>query len=68
MKHKFYIDVDYTTSTLNKKIKQAQDEQYSFIVVLGQKEVETQLLSVRQDNVVEVISIDTLISKLLLLI
>lgn len=44
---RFYVDVDDSDNTLSKKIRQAQVEAYNFIVVVGEKEASSNMLSVR---------------------
>lgn len=47
----FYVDVNNSTLTLNKKIRQAQLSQYNYILVVGQAEVEGDSVNVRtRDN------------------
>ena len=67
-KHKFFVDVDETDNTLQKKVKDAQLEQYNYILVVGQKEMETQTINVRyRDNEnKKMCTIDELIGELLL--
>ena len=50
-KHKFYVDVDESDNTIPKKIRNAQDSQYNYILVVGQKEIDTKTVNVRyRDN------------------
>lgn len=51
----YYVDVDTKTkSTLAKKIKDAQDRQYNFILVVGDAEKRDSLINVRtRDGVIE---------------
>jgi threonyl-tRNA synthetase len=47
----FYCDVDLSTLTLNKKIREAQIAQYNFILVVGEEEQKTGSVDVRtRDN------------------
>eukprot|EP00742_Colponemidia_sp_Colp-10_P005784 GILJ01006182.1.p1 GENE.GILJ01006182.1~~GILJ01006182.1.p1 ORF type:complete len:742 (-),score=83.25 GILJ01006182.1:22-2247(-) len=43
-----YVDVDESDGTLNKKIRDAQLAQYNYILVVGNKELESRTLSVRE--------------------
>jgi len=50
----FYVDVDDSTRTLNKKVREAQLAQYNFLLVVGDKEVQEGAVSVRtRDNEVK---------------
>lgn len=42
-----YVDVDASTNTLNKKIREAQIEQYNYIVVVGAEEEAAGTVNVR---------------------
>ena len=42
-----FVDVDATTNTLNKKIREAQVEQYNYIVVVGAEEEAAGTVNVR---------------------
>ena len=44
----YFVDVDRSTNSLNKKIKTAQLSQYNFIIVVGEKEKDTQTINVRR--------------------
>ncbi|ETB57713.1 threonine-tRNA ligase, variant [Plasmodium yoelii 17X] len=47
----FDVDVDISVNTLNKKIREAQLKQYNFILVVGEKEISTNTVTVRdRDN------------------
>ncbi|RYG42154.1 threonine--tRNA ligase, partial [archaeon] len=47
----FYVDVDATTNTLNKKVREAQLAQYNFIFVVGEKEQTDGSVNIRtRDN------------------
>ena len=49
----FYVDVDLTDKSLQKKIREAQLAQYNYILVVGEKEAEKRTVNVRtRDNVV----------------
>jgi len=50
----FFVDVDLTDKTLQKKIREAQLSQYNFILVVGQKEQDEGTVNVRtrDDNAV----------------
>ena len=43
----YYVDVDDSTRTLNKKVREAQLAQYNFILVVGAQEVESKSVNVR---------------------
>jgi threonyl-tRNA synthetase len=43
----FYVDIDESKNTLNKKVREAQLSQYNFILVVGAKEVETKEVNIR---------------------
>ncbi|XP_075476513.1 threonine--tRNA ligase, mitochondrial 1-like [Primulina tabacum] len=47
----FYVDVDTSDRTINKKVREAQLAQYNYILVVGEKEVGTGQVAVRvRDN------------------
>lgn len=47
----FYADVDDSSRTLNKKVREAQVAQYNFILVVGAKEAEKRTVNIRtRDN------------------
>jgi threonyl-tRNA synthetase len=46
-KQGFYADCLLTNATLPKRIREAQTEQYNFIVVVGDQEIEQNTVSVR---------------------
>lgn len=47
----YYVDVDASTSTMKKKIREAQLAQYNFILVVGEKEVADSSVNIRtRDN------------------
>ncbi len=43
----FYVDVDDSNRTLNKKIREAEVNQYNFILVVGQQEIDSKGVNVR---------------------
>jgi len=43
----FFVDVDDSTRTLNKKVREAQLAQYNFILVVGEKELEGRSANIR---------------------
>ncbi|KAI9202994.1 uncharacterized protein BJ171DRAFT_157782 [Polychytrium aggregatum] len=43
----YYVDVDASDRTLNKRVREAQLAQYNFVLVVGAKEAETDSVSVR---------------------
>ena len=50
----FYADVNDTTQTLNKKVREAQVAQYNYILVVGEKERDDNSVNIRtRDNVVQ---------------
>lgn len=61
----FYADVDSTSRTLNKKVREAQQSQYNFILVVGQKEVDAGAVNIRtRDNKQEgTMSVDEAVAK-----
>ncbi|CAG8447363.1 142_t:CDS:2 [Funneliformis mosseae] len=50
LQHNYFVDVDRSENSLNKMIKTAQLSQYNFILVIGEKERDTQTLNVRRDG------------------
>lgn len=42
------VDVDSSETSLNKKVRNAQLKQYNYIVVVGDEEVESRTIDVRQ--------------------
>ena len=52
----YFVDVDDTPRTLNKKVREAQLAQYNFILVVGEKELESNSVNIRtRDNEVLVL-------------
>ena len=45
--HNIRVDIDDSASTLQKKIREAEQEWIPYIIVVGEKEVESGMLSVR---------------------
>ena len=45
--HCIRVDIDDSSSTLQKKIREAEQEWIPYIIVVGEKEVESGMLSVR---------------------
>lgn len=43
----FYVDIEDSSRTLNKKIREAQVAQYNFILVVGQVEAESKCVNIR---------------------
>lgn len=43
----FYVDVDDSSRTLNKKVREAEVNQYNFILVVGQQEIDSKGVNVR---------------------
>jgi len=62
----FFADFDDSGDTMNKKIRNAQVDQYNFIFVVGEKEEETGTVNIRtRDNIVHgTLSIDETVMKL----
>ena len=46
--HCIRVDIDDSASTLQKKIREAEQEWVPYIIVVGEKEVESGMLSVRE--------------------
>ncbi|KAJ2585435.1 hypothetical protein IWW49_004602 [Coemansia sp. RSA 1797] len=46
--HRFFVDIDVSGNTLNRAVREAQLAQYSFILVVGEKELESGTVDVRQ--------------------
>ena len=61
----YYVDVDDSSRTFNKKVREAQVAQYNYILVIGQQEMEANTVNVRtrENEVQGVISIDDLLIK-----
>ena len=54
--HQFHVDMDLSENTINKKIKKAASE-YNHVIIIGDKEIENDSLSVRSrgsNNVTEI--------------
>lgn len=62
---KFYVDVDESARTLNKKVREAQLSQYNFILVVGEQEASAGTVNVRtRDNEVKgVVPLSELIAQ-----
>jgi threonyl-tRNA synthetase len=62
----FYVDIDDSSRTLNKKVREAQLSQYNFILVVGAQEAEAKAVNVRtRDNEVKgTMSVPELIAML----
>jgi threonyl-tRNA synthetase len=64
--HCIRVDIDDTASTLQKKIREAEQEWIPYIIVVGEKEIESGTLSVRIRELKgkqETLSVDQLIAK-----
>jgi threonyl-tRNA synthetase len=61
----YYVDVDETPRTLNKKVREAQLAQYNFILVVGQQEIDARAVNVRtrENEVQGTISVTDLLAK-----
>ncbi|KAJ2082438.1 hypothetical protein H4R24_001606 [Coemansia sp. RSA 988] len=46
--HRFFVDIDASGNTLNRAVRQAQLAQYSYILVVGEKELSNGTVDVRQ--------------------
>ena len=44
------VETDFSTNTLNAKVRQAQVEKVSYVIVVGKKEIEAGLLAIRLRN------------------
>jgi threonyl-tRNA synthetase len=66
----FYVDIDDSNRTLNKKVREAQLAQYNFILVVGQQEKDSDSVNVRtrENEVQGTILIDELVKKFQLLV
>ncbi|KAJ3693405.1 hypothetical protein LUZ60_008885 [Juncus effusus] len=62
----FYVDIDESDRTIQKKVREAQLAQYNYILVVGAKEVDTGKVSVRVRDAakLEVMDLEELINKL----
>jgi len=62
------VEADYKAETMNKKIRNAQLEQFNYVVVIGDKELESESVNVRtRDGVVHgTMKLNAFINKLLL--
>jgi len=61
----FYVDIDDSSRTLNKKVREAQVAQYNFILVVGEKEAEALSVNIRtrENEVQGTVTIVELIEK-----
>lgn len=61
----FFVDIDDSQRTFNKKIREAQLAQYNFILVVGEKEMMARSVNVRtrENEVQGTISMDELVAK-----
>jgi len=61
----FYVDVDDSARTLNKKVREAQLAQYNFILVVGQKEMDDNSVNLRtrENEVKGTLPLDDLLAK-----
>eukprot|EP01038_Epipyxis_sp_PR26KG_P010213 gene10213-13741_t len=62
----FYVDVDDSSRTLNKKVREAQLAQYNFILVVGQQELDEKSVNIRtrENEVQGTLTLSDLINKL----
>src|SRR5437868_1821087 len=65
----YHVHVDMDDTTINKKIKKAQEEQYNYIVVIGKNEVKNNTIAVRYRDHKEhkTMTLDQLINELVML-
>jgi threonyl-tRNA synthetase len=49
-KHNFYVDVDLTAETLNKKVRKGETGGYNFILIVGHDEQEKRAVNVRNGH------------------
>jgi len=64
--HNIRVDIDDSSSTLQKKIREAEQEWVPYIIVVGEKEIESGTLSVRdreQKGKQEALTVEQLVSK-----
>jgi threonyl-tRNA synthetase len=65
--HCIRVDIDDSASTLQKKIREAEQEWIPYIIVIGEKEVESSTLSVRDREVrgsQQTMTVDELLTKI----
>lgn len=43
----YYVDIDISDKTINKKVREAQMSQYNYILVVGEKDAENKVVTVR---------------------
>ena len=62
----YYVEVDDSDNTMNKKILDAQMHQYNYILVIGQKEVDSQTVNIRyrDSNDKKMISVNELVTEI----
>ena len=62
-KAKIFAEVNLSSKTLNKKVREGQLEQYNFILVVGEKEVQANSVAVRTRDIdgAKVMSADDLL-------
>ncbi|CAI9112323.1 OLC1v1012760C1 [Oldenlandia corymbosa var. corymbosa] len=61
----YYVDVDSTDRTINKKVREAQVAQYNYILVVGEKEAENNQVTkrVRDSEKLSVVSVQDLLEE-----
>ncbi len=66
MEHKYHVKIDDSDLKINKKVRNAQQEQYNYILVIGKKEVTNKTLCVRQrsGNDLKFMNVEDLIIEL----
>ena len=65
-RNNYYVDIDSSDRRLDKKIREAQVAQYNYILVIGQKELDSQTVNVRyrDQKTQKVMKIDDLLLEL----
>jgi threonyl-tRNA synthetase len=46
----FFVDIDYSDNSLSKKVRNAQQGRYNYILVIGGRETESESVNVRANN------------------
>ena len=66
----YYVDVDDSTNTLNKKVREAQVSQYNFILVVGEKEklINSVNIRTRENEIQGTMTIDEVKEKFRLIV
>jgi len=63
--HDYMVDIDYSDHKITKKVRDAQVNQYNYILVIGQNEVDSQSVNVRyrDNNNKKMMTIDDLLKE-----